>query len=343
MYNVRAYARDCLESLRCMTPLPGEAAEIVIVDDGSTDGTGDIIDSFLQPAASTWPRSVKVIVLHNPNQGLSSARNAGVACAQGLYISFVDGDDTVCPDYLNALYDGLLSLGGINANHPLVIGKPNNSRGLTRTHTVPAIPRDIRTLTTTQTLNAALTGAIPINAWAKLAPRKHYLTHPYPAQQTYEDLATLVVLLEDSDQVAILKHPIYCYRRRSDSLSHPQHPTILQVHDFLNALDAFSRSCERTFGRDVDLCKLRYQLSLQYMRLHRLVRLALRYPASTSEQSELHAIDTHIVGEVLKIGSEAVKADGIGRIAALRIRLFCLSRPLYDRIFDCYERIRRHD
>lgn len=341
MYNVLPYAAECLESLHLMTPIAGETAEIIIVDDGSTDGTGDAIDSFLRTTESTGPKSIEFIVLRTPNHGLSAARNLGVSHARGLYVSFVDGDDAVTPDYLESLYLGLRSLAG--TGKPLVIGRLCGTRGSHSTHTDATAPNGLRAITTTQSLNEALTGEVPINAWAKLAPRKHYLAHPYPAQQTYEDLATLMVLLEDSDRVAVLDRPIYRYRRRSDSLSHPQHPTIRQVHDFLHALRTFSLSCERAFDSGVDPRKLRYQLSLQYMRLHRLIRFALRTASSDSERNELRATDAHVVRQVRLIVNDAIAADGIGRIAALRIRLFCLSRPLYDCIFDGYEHIRRHD
>lgn len=343
MYNVRPYARECLESLRRMAPIPGETTEIIIVDDGSTDGTGDVIDGFLRAGGPAWPQSCNVTVLHIPNGGLSAARNTAVARAKGRFVSFVDGDDAVCPDYLIALSKGLTAIGGPDARHPLVIGKLTDAFGRRSTRPITTRPLGIRTLTAQQALNEALTGAVPINACAKLAPREHYLTHPYPEQRTYEDLATLVTLLRHAGRVAVLERPIYRYRHRADSLSHPLHPTIRQVHDFFDALNAFSRSCEQAFGSNVDQRKLKYQFALQCMRLHRLIRFALRTAAGDAERNELRAIDAHVTATVLRIGGEAEQTGGIGRLAALRIRLFRCSRPLYDCIFDAYECLQRRD
>ena len=77
--------KKCIESL-----LPGgEDVEILIVDDGSTDGTGEIADAYER----LYPSIVKVI--HKKNGGHGSAVNAGLACASGLYYKVVDSDDWV--------------------------------------------------------------------------------------------------------------------------------------------------------------------------------------------------------------------------------------------------------
>ena len=77
--------KKCIESL-----LPGgEDVEILIVDDGSTDGTGEIADTY----AGLYPSIVKVI--HKKNGGHGSAVNSGLACASGLFYKVVDSDDWV--------------------------------------------------------------------------------------------------------------------------------------------------------------------------------------------------------------------------------------------------------
>ena len=77
--------KKCIESL-----LPGgEDVEILIVDDGSTDGTGEIADAYER----LYPSIIKVI--HKKNGGHGSAVNAGLACASGLYYKVVDSDDWV--------------------------------------------------------------------------------------------------------------------------------------------------------------------------------------------------------------------------------------------------------
>ena len=82
---MRRYLQNCIESIlqQMYTDY-----ELILVDDGSPDGCGAICDRYAQECD-------KVKVIHKKNGGLSSARNAGLAVAQGEYITFVDGDDTI--------------------------------------------------------------------------------------------------------------------------------------------------------------------------------------------------------------------------------------------------------
>lgn len=88
VYNVKAYLYRCVDSIRSQTY---ENLEILLVDDGATDGSGQLCDEI----AAQEPR---VRVVHKENGGLSSARNAGLAVCTGDYIGFVDSDDWIAPD-----------------------------------------------------------------------------------------------------------------------------------------------------------------------------------------------------------------------------------------------------
>lgn len=85
VYKVRRHLQRCIESILQQTYTD---YELILVDDGSPDSCGALCDRFAQQCE-------KVKVIHKKNGGLSSARNAGIAAAQGEYITFVDGDDTV--------------------------------------------------------------------------------------------------------------------------------------------------------------------------------------------------------------------------------------------------------
>ncbi|MBR1829947.1 MAG: glycosyltransferase [Atopobiaceae bacterium] len=93
-YNVEECVADCMDSL---VHQDFDGYEVVCIDDGSTDGTGALLDAYAE-------RHLNVRVFHFPNAGLSVARNRGVELARAELISFVDGDDFVSPYYLSALY-----------------------------------------------------------------------------------------------------------------------------------------------------------------------------------------------------------------------------------------------
>ncbi len=95
VYNVSKYIRQCLESICKQTY---DKIEIIIVDDGSTDGGGEICDEF-----AAIDR--RVTVIHQENQGLVCARKNGLAISRGEYITYVDGDDWVETDMLKKLVE----------------------------------------------------------------------------------------------------------------------------------------------------------------------------------------------------------------------------------------------
>ncbi len=95
VYNVKAYLERCVESL-LRQDLDRTDYEIILVDDGSTDGGGALCDELAA-------REPNIRAIHKENGGLSSARNAGIAVAGGDYIQFVDSDDYLMPRVLKGL------------------------------------------------------------------------------------------------------------------------------------------------------------------------------------------------------------------------------------------------
>ena len=97
IYNVEKYLRKCVDSL-LLQDMQQDSYEIILVDDGSTDESGRIADEY---AASYH----NIHVIHQPNAGLSEARNTGMKVAQGEYIMFVDSDDYIEPNVLKGLVE----------------------------------------------------------------------------------------------------------------------------------------------------------------------------------------------------------------------------------------------
>ncbi len=84
-YNYGAYITDALESLRAQTY---DAWECIVVDDGSTDDTGEVVARFIE-------REPRVRYVWQENQRQSVAKNTGLAAARGVYVQFLDADDMI--------------------------------------------------------------------------------------------------------------------------------------------------------------------------------------------------------------------------------------------------------
>lgn len=99
-YNTEAYLERCVESV-CAQSYPADALEIIVIDDGSTDRTGDIADRLAEKHGN-------VSVAHCANSGSSAARNRGIRMSHGRYLGFVDSDDFINPDMVKLLVEALI-------------------------------------------------------------------------------------------------------------------------------------------------------------------------------------------------------------------------------------------
>ncbi|HAP8915983.1 TPA: glycosyltransferase family 2 protein, partial [Enterococcus faecium] len=100
-YNVENYLENCLESISNQTH---SNIEIIVVDDGSPDRSGEIAEEYKK-------KDMRLKVIHQVNGGLSAARNSGLDSATGDFVCFIDSDDWIEPDYLELLYFGTQTYG----------------------------------------------------------------------------------------------------------------------------------------------------------------------------------------------------------------------------------------
>lgn len=97
VYNSQAHLAQCIESIERQTVA---CKEIILVDDGSTDGSGSICDAFERKYGD-------IVVIHKENGGPSSARNEGLKNASGMYVGFIDSDDYIEKDMYECLLDAM--------------------------------------------------------------------------------------------------------------------------------------------------------------------------------------------------------------------------------------------
>lgn len=101
IYNIKEYLERCIDSILAQTY---QNIEVLMVDDGSTDGTSELVDEIAL-------KDSRIRVFHKENGGSSSARNLAMREAKGQYFSFIDSDDYIEPDMMEKLYQAIQTSG----------------------------------------------------------------------------------------------------------------------------------------------------------------------------------------------------------------------------------------
>ena len=202
VYKIEQYISECIESVLAQTY---QAIEIILVDDGSPDGSGIICDRY-----AAHDRRIRVI--HQRNSGLSGARNAGLKQATGKYICFVDGDDLLHPDYCGTL----MSLIQEDEYCFSACGVCRFSDGADPS---PQITNnDLLVMDTVNYLRQQVTGKREFGVWNRLYRREIFdRIHFYPGR-IHEDVIFSTDLAINRRKVITIDKPLYYYRQRKGGI-----------------------------------------------------------------------------------------------------------------------------
>jgi glycosyltransferase involved in cell wall biosynthesis len=218
VYNVADYLPKCLDSVLCQE---AEGWEVILVDDGSTDGaSGGICDRY----AAQYPQRVRVI--HQENQGLGGARNTGLEAAQGDYVLFVDSDDSLAPNALP-----VLSQAAQDGPDIITFGFVMDRDGVLGEQHLDALPEDrLFTLADTPTLLMASP-----NACNRLWKRSLFVDSGirFPSRVWYEDIRTTTKLFALAKSIRYLPETFYRYAVREGSIT--RNPNVARNGEILDA------------------------------------------------------------------------------------------------------------
>lgn len=207
VYQVKEYLQDCVDSVRMQTYTN---LEIILIDDGSTDGSGEICDAYAK-------EDKRIIVVHQENQGLSAARNAGVNIAKGELIAFVDSDDYVAEIYLEVLY---ILLKKYDAD----IAVCEFTRYRKKMERIPNMEKINDYVMSSKQMLGEWHGRrkhIETVCWNKLYKREILLQRKevFPLGKEHEDIYTSHLFIERAKKIAITNQILYFYRNRENSIT----------------------------------------------------------------------------------------------------------------------------
>lgn len=195
VYNIKEYLPRCVASILNQTY---QNLELILVDDGSTDGTGALCDELAA-------QDGRVRVFHKENGGSSSARNLGISQAKGEYLGFVDSDDYISPGMYERLVQGLLNSGA----QIVQIGRDEvDAEG----HKLPDIcepPREDVFISSAEFLKELLMHRGDCSYCTKLVVKDLFKKHQFPLGVLNEDFRLLVEMLMETEGVMSLTGQTY--------------------------------------------------------------------------------------------------------------------------------------
>lgn len=204
VYNVEQYLSRCVDSVLGQTY---KNLEIFLIDDGSIDNSGALCDMYSV-------KDNRVTVIHKKNGGLSSARNAGLREAGGEYIAFVDSDDWIDEDFIEALVKDIEKEQADLA----MIGYRYVYDDCTK-H--PSYPIVSNMLSQEEAIEELCKNKWLVSyAWNKLYKRSLFDGICYPEGQTYEDIYIMHTIFQKCSRIACNKNEKYNYYMRSNSIVH---------------------------------------------------------------------------------------------------------------------------
>lgn len=214
VYKVEPYLRQCLNSIIGQTY---KDLQILLIDDGSPDRSGDICDEYAQ-------KDQRIKVFHTENRGLSAARNLGISEAKGDIISFIDPDDWIEHRMIEMLYE---TLERTEADISVCsIAKEFPSSSMFKCF-------DERIYEGEEILIALLDGKFNYGVWNRLYRREVFRSARFPEGKYYEDIFAALEILCGSKKMVCISEPLYHYRIRQGSISQTHTAEIL--FDFADA------------------------------------------------------------------------------------------------------------
>ena len=207
VYNVEKYLDECVHSIICQSY---SNLEIILVDDGSSDTSGQKCDKYKEI-------DNRIKVIHKRNGGLSDARNAGIEIASGEYISFIDSDDYVSKIFIESLVNKVnntdCKVCALMWQKEFWDGAQNEVNLETNLQKIVYEKKRAN-----DALELMLYQQIPTGAPFKLYHRSVFEKIRFPVGYYYEDVATTYKTFEETSSVVIITGDLYAYRKRKTSI-----------------------------------------------------------------------------------------------------------------------------
>lgn len=261
VYNVEKYLTKCIDSITNQTY---KDLEIILVDDGSTDNSGQICDQYAK-------KDNRIKVIHKENGGLSDARNVGIKNSTGEYLSFIDSDDYIDKDMIECLYNAIT-----NANSDIAVcGKYIEEE--TGKYYLRNVNSQLKIYNSKEALKSILTNnLIDVSACDKLFKKTLFKDIQFPKNKYFEDMGTIYKLIDLCNSIVHIGSAKYHYIQRQDSITKTKFD--MRYNDLYEHMNQF-----------IELINKKYNYLNEYVlsyQLQNLITIIIEYHNGINEDKE---------------------------------------------------------
>lgn len=226
VYNVRNFLEEALDSVISQTY---QNLEILVIDDGSTDGSSDLCDLYEQ-------KDQRIKVFHQGNKGLSAARNVGLDHMTGDLVAFLDPDDAYESEMIRTMVQALQNMDAdivkCGVNKQKTEGKLKKDEKDKNDET-----ENWKVLSRREALIALVYGEINTAVWNKIYQRKLWDDFRFQEGVLIEDVKPAYLLLNRADRIGIIPEKLVDHRIRPGSISLKIQSKL--ITDFVNAYEEY--------------------------------------------------------------------------------------------------------
>ena len=322
VYNVYPYLHEAIDSVINQTYTN---LEIILIDDGSTDGSGEICDEYAE-------RDSRIRVIHQDNKGLSTARNIGLDSMNGEILAFLDPDDAFHYSFIEKSLAVM-----INEDADMVLCKYDiqyttaHMKTTSSKKTQPLIAPGV--FDRNEVLSSLVNCKINVSVWNKLYRRKLWNSIRFHEGHVCEDHEAIFKICSLCEKICVLSDVLYIHRKRPGSIT-----AVHSLNNLNDALLAYIRT-ESFVRANSPAIFSRGQLSA--FELHHVRRILSLYP-----RTRLLNVDSYpdyragLRKQIIEI-VERFGISGSGFRARTAYWMLLKCPWLYDICYPCYSMVRR--
>lgn len=208
VYNASAYIKRCLDSIKAQT---FNDYEIIIVNDGSTDDSLELIQAYAKKN-----EHMNFNIITQKNQRAAAARNNGISHAKGKFITFIDADDFVASQYLEILYKNAMDFDAEVSMCSFYKSSASEIKQIDFKQNHPYVRTNIEAMYECCDINKTRI----VSPCLKLYKKELYDGITYPVGRTYEDLAITHKVIYRANKIVTTDLEMYCYFNTEESVVH---------------------------------------------------------------------------------------------------------------------------